>query len=79
MDTYRHGCEGVCPSWETVRFGKICAISKGKQLNVANMKDDGAYYALNGGIEPSGRTDDWNTEAETITISEGGNSCGYVI
>ena len=46
--------------------------------NVAHMKDDGEYYALNGGIEPSGRTDDWNTEADTITISEGGNSCGYV-
>jgi len=63
---------------EEVRLGKICTVTKGKQLNVAHMKDDGVYYALNGGIEPSGRTDDWNTEAETITISEGGNSCGYV-
>jgi type I restriction enzyme S subunit len=64
--------------WNKTKLGIICKVTKGKQLNVAHMNDDGAYYALNGGIEPSGRTDDWNTEAETITISEGGNSCGYV-
>lgn len=64
--------------WKKVKLGELCKVSKGKQLNVAHMKADGEYYALNGGIEPSGRTDDWNTEAETITISEGGNSCGYV-
>jgi type I restriction enzyme S subunit len=63
---------------EEIRLGNICTVTKGKQLNMAHMKDDGVYYALNGGIEPSGRTNDWNTEAETITISEGGNSCGYV-
>lgn len=64
--------------WNEVKLGQICKVTKGKQLNVGHMNDDGAYYALNGGIGPSGRTDDWNTEAETITISEGGNSCGYV-
>ncbi len=63
---------------KTVKLGDVCKVTKGKQLNVEHMKEDGEYYALNGGIEPSGRTDDWNTEAETITISEGGNSCGYV-
>ena len=56
----------------------LVKIKKGKQLNVAHMKDDGIYYALNGGITPSGRTNDWNTPSNTITISEGGNSCGYV-
>ncbi|MCD6475548.1 MAG: restriction endonuclease subunit S [Anaerolineaceae bacterium] len=64
--------------WKKVKLGEVCKITKGKQLNVAHMKEDGTYYALNGGIKPSGRTDDWNTEAGTITISEGGNSCGYV-
>jgi len=63
---------------EELRIGQICTVTKGKQLNVAHMKADGVYYALNGGIKPSGRTDNWNSEAETITISEGGNSCGYV-
>jgi type I restriction enzyme S subunit len=64
--------------WEIVKLGDVCNVTKGTQLNVEHLKDGGEYYALNGGIEPSGRTDDWNTEAETITISEGGNSCGYV-
>ena len=59
-------------------LGKICIVKKGQQLNKAHMEDGGKYYALNGGIEPSGRTSDWNTEANTITISEGGNSCGFI-
>ena len=42
------------------------------------MDDSGKYPALNGGISPSGYTDKWNTEENTITISEGGNSCGFV-
>lgn len=33
---------------------------------------------LNGGIKPSGYLDFYNTLENTITISEGGNSCGYV-
>ena len=64
--------------WKRAKLGGLCQIKKGEQLNVMSMEEGGAYYALNGGIEPSGRTDRWNTEAETITISEGGNSCGYV-
>lgn len=37
----------------------------------------GIYPVWNGGVIPSGFTDQWNTEADTITISEGG-SCGFV-
>jgi type I restriction enzyme S subunit len=33
---------------------------------------------MNGGITPSGYHSNFNTEADTISISEGGNSCGYV-
>ena len=33
---------------------------------------------MNGGIEPSGYYNDFNTSANTISISEGGNSCGFV-
>ena len=33
---------------------------------------------MNGGVEPSGYYNDYNVEANTISISEGGNSCGYV-
>lgn len=33
---------------------------------------------MNGGTEPSGYYNNYNVEANTISISEGGNSCGYV-
>ena len=50
----------------------------GKQLNKSDMIENGKYYVLNGGKEPSGYTNSWNVKENTITISEGGNSCGYV-
>lgn len=64
--------------WRTVALSEICTVWKGQQLNKDAMVEDGAYYALNGGIKPSGRTTQWNCEADTITVSEGGNSCGFV-
>ena len=33
---------------------------------------------MNGGMTPSGYYDQCNTPANTISVSEGGNSCGYV-
>lgn len=42
------------------------------------MDETGKYYVLNGGKNPSGFTNSWNVNENTITISEGGNSCGYV-
>ena len=56
----------------------ICDIVKGKQINGENLSESGIYYVMNGGTEPSGYYDDYNVEANTISISEGGNSCGYV-
>ena len=66
------------PKWQKVKLVDVCKIQKGTQLNRLKMIENGKYPALNGGIEPSGYTDKWNTPANTITISEGGNSCGYV-
>jgi len=68
----------VKEEWRRVKLGDVVEINKGQQLNVADMVDTGKYYALNGGIEPSGFTNNWNTPENTITISEGGNSCGFV-
>lgn len=59
-------------------LGDLAVITKGQQLNVSDMMDAGSNYVLNGGTGPSGRTSQWNTLANTITISEGGNSCGHV-
>lgn len=66
------------PGWEEKKLDDLCNIKKGDQLNKDSLIPDGEYYALNGGIDPSGYTDKYNTESETISISEGGNSCGYV-
>ena len=61
-----------------VLLSDICDIVKGKQINGENLSERGRYYVMNGGTEPSGFYDDYNVEANTISISEGGNSCGYV-
>ncbi|MCL5113533.1 MAG: restriction endonuclease subunit S [Patescibacteria group bacterium] len=66
------------PSWENNKLGEISSIKKGVQLNKENMVKDGRYPVLNGGKGYSGYTNKFNTTARTITISEGGNSCGYV-
>ena len=65
-------------SWEQRKLGEVANIQKGQQLGKAEMSNNGAFYVLNGGMEPSGYTNQYNTFANTISISEGGNSCGYV-
>ena len=47
-------------------------------MNGENLLTVGKYYVMNGGITPSGFYDSYNTPGEIISISEGGNSCGYV-
>ena len=63
----------------TVALQSIANIVKGKQLNGTELSDNGDYYVMNGGIVPSGYYHEYNTPANTISISEGGNSCGYVL
>ena len=64
--------------FDNVKLKNISKINKGKQLNKDDMVETGIFHVLNGGKEPSGYTNAWNTPENTITISEGGNSCGYV-
>ena len=63
--------------WETKPISKLAHIAKGVQLNRATITE-GEFSVWNGGVTPSGFHNEWNTEGETITISEGGNSCGFV-
>lgn len=63
---------------DVVILCEICEIIKGKQINGEFLSEKGKYYVMNGGTEPSGYYSDCNVEANTISISEGGNSCGYV-
>lgn len=64
--------------WEPSELQKISTITKGKQLNKSTLTKTGLYPVINGGIEPSGYSQNYNTDANTITISEGGNSCGFI-
>ncbi len=63
-------------NWVTLKM--VGDITKGKQINGSELSDEGMYYVMNGGITPSGYYNNYNTPANTISISEGGNSCGYV-
>jgi len=66
------------PIWEEKKLGKVSEINKGEQLNAEFLTKVGSYPCISGGINPSGYTEDFNRNENTITISEGGNSCGYV-
>ena len=61
-----------------VHLRDIASFSKGKQINGDDLVDGGQYVFLNGGINPSGKWNEYNVEGNSIAISEGGNSCGYV-
>ena len=63
---------------EEVALSNLAKIIKGKQINGTELFDSGNYYVMNGGTLPSGFYNEYNTPANTISISEGGNSCGYV-
>lgn len=70
--------KGFSGEWKEKKLKNICKISKGEQLNKIELDKISAYPSYSGGITPSGYTTDWNTNENTIIISEGGNSCGYV-
>jgi len=64
--------------WVVKRLGEICEIEKGEQLNRATLSENDSYPVFNGGINPSGYTNVFNQNKNTIIISEGGNSCGFI-
>ena len=64
--------------WACKELSSFCNIQKGTQYDRTLLNNEGTYPCINGGIEPSGYVESWNTKANTIIISEGGNSCGYV-
>ena len=69
----------LCPEGvEYKTVGEVCTIKKGAQLNKDKLKDNGLYPVINGGVNPSGYWDEYNFNANLITISQGGASAGYV-
>lgn len=60
------------------KLKQLVHIIKGDQINNDQLLSNGSYYMMNGGTSPSGYLDSYNVLENTISISEGGNSCGYV-
>lgn len=69
---------GFFQKWEHAKLKSLAKISKGYQLNRSTLTKTGKYPVINGGITPSGYSETANWPGNSITISEGGNSCGYV-
>lgn len=69
---------GFSEPWKKVKLKNVCNVSKGSQLGKLEMLDNGTFPVMNGGTTPSGLTDSFNQPENTITISEGGNSCGFI-
>ncbi|ENQ6619266.1 restriction endonuclease subunit S [Campylobacter lari] len=71
--------EELCPNGvEFKSLGEVCEVVKGQQLNKNLLLENGLYPVMNGGINPSGYWDTYNKNAQTIIISQGGASAGYV-
>ena len=69
----------LCPEGvEYSPLGEYIEIYTGVQFNKRDMLEVGTYPVLNGGIKPSGFTEKYNEQENTITISQGGASAGYV-
>lgn len=79
MNKIERMLQELCPNGvEYLSLGKYIEIYTGVQFNKRDMSDVGTYPVLNGGINPSGFTERYNEEKDTITISQGGASAGYV-
>jgi len=81
-DVNKHPLQDMFPELlngvEYVPLGEVCDIHKGVQFNKSDMKDEGTYPVINGGMNPSGYVEVFNEQENTITISQGGASAGYV-
>ena len=63
---------------EWKKLGEVCVVSKGEQFNKRDMLGTGTYPVINGGITPSGFVEVFNNQENTITVSQGGASSGFV-
>lgn len=68
--------DGAKVEWKPL--GEIIKLEKGRQLNKELLSENGLYPAYNGGVSHSGFTDNYNYNENTIIISQGGASAGFV-
>lgn len=60
------------------KLGKMCSILRGNRLTKSQLSSDGRYKVFHGGIEPIGRYDECNREANTTMVINVGASAGTV-
>lgn len=79
MNKLQQLIQQLCPDGvEYKPLGEYINIHTGSQFNKRDMSNEGPYPVLNGGTNPSGFAKIYNEQENTITISQGGASAGYV-
>lgn len=79
MSRLKELIERLCPDGVPfVKLGDYINIYTGDQFNKRDMSTSGSYPVVNGGINPSGFIESYNEPRDTISISQGGASAGYV-
>lgn len=69
----------LCPDGvEYKKLGNYIDIYTGEQFNKRDMNTEGSYPVINGGINASGYIESYNEPENTISISQGGASAGFV-
>ena len=63
---------------EMKELGEICNILRGKRLTKNKLIENGIYPVFHGGIEPLGKYDEYNREANTVMVINVGASAGTV-
>lgn len=63
--------------WDVVRLKDIAQINKGNVFDENLALAEGIYPYINGGINPSDWSNEFNSKENTIAVSEGGASAGY--
>lgn len=64
--------------WEVKRIKDVLEVKKGNQFDESWDSVEGLYPYVNGGVNPSGWSNKVNTKKNTIAVSEGGASAGFV-
>ena len=68
------GKEGM----EMKKLGEVAKVLRGKRLTKNLLNDNADYPVFHGGIEPLGRYDQYNREANTVMVINVGASAGTV-
>lgn len=69
----------LCPDGvELKKLGVICEIKTGKGITKADAINGGHFPIISGGKYPMGYYNEWNRQANTVTISRVGAYAGFV-